>query len=292
MIVFLVMIMFCIFALTLQITGLILLYKQGDRNIYGTQKYLITTLSIIDITFLTLSATLQYISQLTDMPYEIGAFIISYKLMVLVNMFYFTMFGIIIDRFLQIRLNIRYELYWNKDMSKKLLLGYCVMLNVLYFTYLTIALSYQQYSLNMKALETFQKYLKPVYSVTFVTAASSVFFYIFRKICFNRKKHERTKKNVTSRHQISHQRSSLVIYLLPFGIIIAFILFQILPDAILTFCFFYQIPHLEIFQTLIIVLYNCGFIADPLIYMFNLQVVRSKLKIMKGNILSCFSYRH
>ena len=160
MTVFLVMIMFCIFALTLQITGLILLIKQGDRNIYGTQKYLITTLSIIDITFLTLSATLQYISQLTDMPYEICAFVISYKVMVLVNMFYFTVFGIIIDRFLQIRLNIRYKLYWNKDMSKKLLLDYCVMLNVFYFTYLTIALSYQQYSLNMKILETFQKYLK------------------------------------------------------------------------------------------------------------------------------------
>ena len=149
-------------------------------------------------------------------------------------MFYFTMFGIIIDRFLQIRLNIRYELYWNKDMSKKLLLGYCVMLNVFYFTYLTIALSYQQHSLNMKILEIYQKYVKPIYGVTFVTAASSVHFYIFRKIYLILKKHESTKKNVPSRHQISHQRSSLLI-LQPFWIIIAFILFQIIPDAILTF---------------------------------------------------------
>ena len=42
------------------------------------------------------------------MPYVISEFIISYKLIVLVNMFYFAMFGIIIDRFLQIRLNINY----------------------------------------------------------------------------------------------------------------------------------------------------------------------------------------
>ena len=36
-----------------------------------------------------------------------------------------------------------------------------------------------------------------------------------------------------------------------------------------------------------LVLYNSGYYADPIIYIFNLQVVRSKLKVMKVNISSC-----
>ena len=90
--------------------------------------------------------------------------------------------------------------------------------------------------------------------------------------------------NVGERHKISCQRSSLVIYLLPFWIIIAFILFQILPDAILTFSYFNEIPHSKAYKIIMIVLYNGGFIADPIIYILNLHIVRNKLKQIKARV--------
>ena len=273
---FLAMILFSIFGLMLQSTGIMLLQSQSDRNISGTQKYLITTLSLTDITYIIFSIALTCISEFkkSEISKHFSRFLITHKVTVLVNLYYFAMFGIIIDRFMQIKLSITYELYWNKERSKKLLLGYFVMLNLSYFAYLIIALTYQQYDLNMKILEIFQKYIKPIYSVTFVIAASSVYFYIFRKIYYNRKVHERTKKNVDSKHQLSRQGSSVLIYLLPFWIILAFILFQILPDAILTFSYFHQIPHPQAFKITMIVLYNGGFIADLIIYIFNLHIVR------------------
>ena len=281
---FLVMIIFSTFALMLQSTGIMLLQKKGDRNISRTQKYLITTISLTDITYILFSIVLTYTSEFTSLSKHFARYLVSHKVMVLVNLYYFTMFGIIIDRFMQIKLSITYELYWNKERSKKLLLGYFVMLNLSYFAYLMITLTYQRYDLNMKILEIFQKYIKPIYCVTFVTAACSVYFYIFRKIYYNRKKHERIKKNVGSRHKISRQRSSLVTYLLPFWIIIAFILFQILPDAILTFSYFNEIPHPKAFKITMIVLYNGGFIADLMIYIFNLRIVRNKLKQVKARV--------
>lgn len=115
----------------LQSTGIMLLQSQSDRNISGTQKYLITTLSLADITYIIFSIALTCISEFkkSEISKHFSRFLITHKVTVLVNLYYFAMFGIIIDRFMQIKLSITYELHWNKERSKKLLLGYFVKLN-------------------------------------------------------------------------------------------------------------------------------------------------------------------
>lgn len=149
-------------------------------------------------------------------------------------MYYFTMFGIIIDRFLQIRLNIKYEVYWNSKSTKKVLLTVFIILNLSYITYLLIAIVYQRYDLTLKILKNFHKYVSPVYYTSFTITASVVYFYIFGKIYKNQKAHERSKKTIKKGTECINRKSPNSKYFIPFWIITTFILFRVVPDVILT----------------------------------------------------------
>lgn len=76
--------------------------QKEDSNIYGTQKYLITTLSITEMSFLVIAAVRDYIILESDLSFHIGMLVSNYKTILLTGMYYFRMFGIVIDRLMQI----------------------------------------------------------------------------------------------------------------------------------------------------------------------------------------------
>ena len=116
----------------IHIIGLILLYKKNHREIKGTQKYLITALSLVEIGFVTLAPIRDLISYITDdEKNKISAFIMSYVTIVLCTLFYLVMFGITIDRLLAIFLNIKYNILWRPAKTKILLWTIFVFLNIL-----------------------------------------------------------------------------------------------------------------------------------------------------------------
>ena len=150
-----VTIVFCIMGLLIHITGLILLHKHNDRDIYGTQKYLITTLSLTEMSFLAITVVRNYIFYKTDLPFHLGMIFSNYKTFVLTDMYYLTMFGITIDQFLQIFLNLKYDLHWDKKKTKKVLLISFILLNLLYFTYLLVIVASEKYDLPLKVFVNF-----------------------------------------------------------------------------------------------------------------------------------------
>ena len=185
---------FCSLGLLIHVVGLTLLHIRDDMNLYGTQKSLITALSLTEMSFLLVGAVRDWILYRDDLSDYITMFTSNYNTIVLSHMCYFTMFGITIYRFLQIRLNVKYEVYWNSNSTKKVLLTVFIILNLIYFTYLLIAIVYQRYDLTLKILKNVHKYVSPVYYTSFTITASAVYFYIFGKIYKNQEAHERSKK--------------------------------------------------------------------------------------------------
>lgn len=133
----------CIFGFLIHAGGLTLLHIRHDMHIYGTQKWLITALSVAEMSFLVVTAVRDYVFYRDDFSDYIGTFASNYKTIVSTHLYYFTMFGITIDRFLQIRLNIKYQLYCNTKSTKKVLITIFIILHLLYLTYLLVALAYQ-----------------------------------------------------------------------------------------------------------------------------------------------------
>ena len=200
---------------------------------------------------------------------------------------YFTMFGITIYR-LQIRLNVKYEVYWNSKSTKKVLLTVFIILNLLYFTYLLIAIVYQRYDLTLKILKNFHKYVSPVYLTSFTITASAVYFYIFGKIYKNQEAHERSKKTIKKGTECTNRKSPNSKYFIPFWIIATFILFRVIPDIIMTLYLLHLVPSRQTFRTVIVSLFRIGYFIDPIIYIYNLRIVKSQIRKMKASISSYF----
>ena len=122
------------------------------------------------------------------------------------NMYYFTMFAITIDRFLEIRLNIKYSLYWKPKSTKNILFIVFTTLNVAYISYLIIVLIFKCYETPRKVLRAYYNYVTPLLDSTFVTTASIVYCYIFARIYKNRKISQRLRKILTDQSKNQSQQ--------------------------------------------------------------------------------------
>ena len=272
---FLIPLIFCIVATPIHVIGLILLFSHEDSNIHGTQKYLIVSLSLTEISFLTLSTTRGFV-WFTDTSTKIaGELIEAYSIIVSSNMYYFTMFAITVDRFLKIILNIRYPLYWKAKNTKTFLLIFFSILNGLYISYFSLVLIFAWHKMPLVMAKFYYSYIVPVFDITFVAIASGVYGYIFATIFKNRKADERLQKQVTGS---TGNVSSTKIHV-PFWIVLTFMLFWVLPDIMMGINITFQFPTEFYISNLI--LYRIGYMADPIIYIFNLKKVKLQIRRLK-----------
>ena len=279
----------CEFAMLIHIAGLALLYKQDDRNIHGTQKQLITSLSLTEVSLLIASAAEDYIIKNSNVSQDFIMLYFNYMLTVLGQMYYVTMFAITVDRFLEIRLNMKYGLYLSEKKTKLMLLVLFSTLNLIFFTYLVLVVANKRYELTFQVQVKFQMFVAPFYHIAFIITAFSVYLYIFRKIRKNRIADARLKTNVSSNAPVARRKFSLIKYLIPLWIIISFILFITIPNAMIFIYFAYNMSRQEILRDVIAVLFEIGCIADPLTYIYHLQIVRRRIRKIKANVLSYFS---
>ena len=239
----------------------------------NTFSHLIVSLSLTEISFLIITAARDFIFYRKDLPYDISLFLSNYQTIVSIQMYYFTMFGITIDRYLEIRMNTKYFLYFNAKKTITLLTTLFIISNTSYFTYLVVAIHHKQYELPLLVLLNFDKYVTPAYNINFVITACSSYFYIFTKIYKNWRVNERLKK-VINANQTEEKKFRLIQYLIPLWIIIAFILFQILPDTFFYFYITLKLPSRKAFRIVFVVLFRTGYIADPIIY---INMLRNRL---------------
>ena len=273
---FWILLSFCMVATPIHVIGLILLFNHDDSNIHGTQKYLIVSLSLTEISFLTLSTTRSFVWY-TDTSTKIaGELIEAYSIIVSSNMYYFTMFGITIDRFLKIILNIKYPLYWKAKNTKTFLLVFFSILNGLYISYMSLVLIFAWYKMPLVMAKFYYNYIVPVFDITFVAIASGVYGYIFATFFKNRKADERLRKRVTgSTGNVASTKIQV-----PFWIVLTFILFWLLPDIMMGINITFQFP--TEFYVSNLILYRIGYMADPIIYIFNLKKVKVHVRRLRA----------
>ena len=286
---FIIVLLFGVFISLLHITGLVLLSKEEKRNINGNQKYLIIALSITELAFVVSSAIHESIFYTVETRTDIIGLCASfYCIIVIAIAYYFIMFAITLDRFLEIRLNIKYHLYWNKNRTKNTLILVCCILNVAWVVLLCIIFSYQQPALvlniHQKSYQIFFTYLTPVIDTMFVTFATIVYSYIFFKLYKNRKAEQTIITQVRRNEKNTNISLKVNRYRVPFWIILTFIVFFIFPNILQQISFFYPDFH-EYFDSVFYTLYRTGHIADAVIYIFTLNIVKAKLRKFKRNVL-------
>ena len=275
-----IVLVFGVIILLMHITGICILRKSSDRNVCGTQKYLIIALSLTELGFVNLSTIREFIYYTRGSRSDnIGLWFGVYILIVIMNMYYFIMFAITLDRFLEIRLDVKYHLYSNKKTIRKILISVYIVLNVFYVTLLCIYLAYRKPTYPANIITNFVLYFAPVIDTIFVMFATIVYSYIFSKLYRNRRKDDALRIQLAVNDPNVPTILKARRFRVPFWIVLTFVLFLIFPDILELIRKTLLHPLLqEDFQMLSYVLYRIGFIVDPIIYIYNLEGVQYKLR--------------
>lgn len=279
---FSIVLLFGIITSLIHLTGIALLRKEEDGITNGTQKYLIMALSLTELGFAVLSITMESIFYASGSREDKAGLCISlYVVVVIGNMYYFVMFSITLDRFLGLRLNIKYPLYWNKNKTKSVLILILFILNVAWAIILCIILLHPQYSVILKTDGNIYKlnhtYYAPVINSIFVIFVVTIYSYIFSKLYKIRKKEEELRKQVKINETKTDNISMLNQFRVPFLIILSFNFFWIIPSILQSISYIY--PAYEIyFHVVYYGLHRIGSIVDAIIYIVALQ----KVKVKKG----------
>lgn len=271
-----------LFGITISIThiiGLILLAKSHDKNINGTQKYLILWLSLTEVGLSVVSIVRQSVlSTRGSRKDPVFLCIHIYFLITIENMYNLIMFLITLDRFLEIRLNIKYGLCWKKSKAKYILLSAFVTLNAAYAAFLYIFLAYRQSTLPLTIVKCFSKYYIPVIDFIFVVFTTTAYSYIFSKLYKNRRKDDAIRGQLQLDEPVNTYKVNK--YRIPFWIIATFFIFKIIPDIVFINVSFDKY-HRQYLFVVSVVLYRLGYIADAFIYIYSLDVVKKKLHKFK-----------
>lgn len=259
----------------LHIFALVLIFKVKKNNLMGNQKYLIAGLSIAEMLYGVIKCTKDAL-----LFYNIGGEDTDTILQHLTITATFTnyillMTFITLDRMFVIRLNIKYSLYWS---PKKTFILIAVTLLFSAFTFICFLVVF----LTKRVI--FEKYIFLYIGTTlqllYLIIVAITYYYIIKLLRNNRK--ERTKTKVQLKCTCISANNNLlknrfyIIY--PSMIIASFILFMVLPTFIIGLVneYIYSLTN-EASQT-VRVLYPIGFIIDPLLYIFNLDVIRKRAR--------------
>ena len=259
----------------LHIFALVLIFKVKKNNLMGNQKYLIAGLSIAEMLYGVIKCTKDAL-----LFYNIGGEDTDTILQHLTITATFTnyillMTFITLDRMFVIRLNIKYSLYWS---PKKTFILIAVTLLFSAFTFICFLVVF----LTKRVI--FEKYIFLYIGTTlqllYLIIVAITYYYIIKLLRNNRK--ERTKTKVQLKCTCISANNNLlknrfyIIY--PSMIIASFILFMVLPTFIIGLVNEHIYPLTNEASQTVRVLYPIGFIIDPLLYIFNLDVIRKRAR--------------
>ena len=264
----LVSLLLSVVVIILHVIALSCLSKVKLVNFFVSQKYLIVSLCVTELYF-AISTFLDCIGQLFGFAYKFQKYLNTLQGTHLYFMYLCIMVILTLDRFLEFRFNLTYFLIWS---SKKtlIILGLQSCISLILFACL-LPISDKMYS--------YRKYLISYIYVSIVCAylllASLTYYNIFKKIKENRKRSEELKKYF-KKDQFNQRRKHIQVFL-PSFIILTFILFNILPISLILLHDF-VFPNAKWLFSLLVVIAEFGWIADPLIYIFTLKSVRRKIQ--------------
>ena len=259
--------------------ALTLLFKLKVGNLNRSQKYLLISLCLTE---LTLGIYSILISSITFINIEhtktIEDILLIFLLTPLSLTYFLVMILITLDRLLEFRLSIKYHVYWS---PKKTLVALLVIFSISISIFICIVILTRFYDFISKYEEILLIQVLPVFGNFFLVLAGYTYYQIYKKVKENREKSKRIKRKYevknSSKQIDSNQRKRLQVFL-PSLIIGTFILFSLVPYLI--WIIQYHIcNNCYIFLTSIIeILYSLGLLADPVVYIFSLKPIRMRMK--------------
>ena len=252
----------------IHILTLTLLTTVKQNNVQGSQKILLIALCVTELTYavVNLGAFSFAFMEMKDV-YE-ALLILIFPCLLLLHAF--LMYLITVDRVLEIYLNIKYNIVWS---PKKTMF---VILLTLTLSFLSLIPSYV---IGLQKMIFFSNvYIFPILEAIFIIAASVVYNYIIKKVLQYRRNNTRLRKQLQENHKGVHHtnfKNPLKIFA-PALIIVTFVLFMVGSNAAAVFATFKKAKR-DV-KIIPFILLPAGFVADAVIYIFNLISVRLSLR--------------
>ena len=250
------------------VIALRMLISVKNNNVSGTQKLLLIVLCVTELTFTVsdIGSTVLHFLGLFQFRNVIWMFSISSCIV----MYIFVMILITVDRFMEIYLNIKYDIHWCTKKTKVVLAVALVM--SLLSGIPAIMVGWRE---PCDVFKVFTLYVYPILEAVFVIVASFTYFYIIKQVRRHRKVSERIEKQLSENNKRPNQkpRNNRFKIFVPTLIIITFMLFTIGPN-IIKLCVFLDIIQKENEAHIAYIFIAIGFIADPLIYILNMKSIR------------------
>ena len=256
-----------VLVIILHIIALSLLIKVNLVNLSGSQRYLLIFLCLTELGF-GMSFFLDNFPVLDIIHKQLFIF----EATPLYFMYLSIMVILTLDRFLEFRFNIKYFIIWSSRKTV-IILSLCLCFSLIIFICLlpfsTEVYSYKKYWI---------AYIYGPIACFYCLLASLTYYHIFKKIKENRKQSHELKKHITKDqlNQLAQNKKRTQVFL-PSFIILTFILFNIFPILLIVLNDF-VFPEVEWLGGLLTVLFELGWMADPLIYIFTLKSIRRKIQ--------------
>ena len=261
------------------VIALTLLFKLKGDNLNGSQKYLLISFCLTELTLGIYSVLISSITFVNIQHTKtIEETLLIFLLTPLSLIYFLVMILITLDRLLEFRLSIKYSLYWS---SKKTLVALLFIISISMSIFICIVILTTFYDFTSKYEEILLIQVLPVFGNFFIVLAGYTYYQIYQKVKENRKKSKRIKRiyevKNSSKQMDSNQRKRFQVFL-PSVIIGTFILFSLAPYLIWIIQYHICNDCYKFLNSIIEILYSLGLLADPIVSIFSLKPIRMRIK--------------
>ena len=266
---FYVILMLDVLVIFTHIMALRVLINKKQRRLKGNQKMLLITLSVAELTYAVVNIGKLLCSLYNSINLNDAFFTLNF--VAGFWMYWVIMTLITIDRFLEIYLNIKYNILCSPKKTKTVLIIAIVI---------SVLLLVPAFHVKKETLISFGiLFCYPMLESFFIILALVTYLYIFKQVQRHRKSTLKVQKQLRRNNRVitrMHFGNRFKVFV-PSLIIITFIFFMCIPNTISLFILKgFVKPEL---QGVVFILIPIGLVADPVIYIFSLKgISRSSIK--------------
>ena len=269
-------------ALILNAIGVWTLAKLRHKYISQNQKVLAITLCSIELC--TCAIVIARCFTLMFAVEVLRAVFILFHIVTLALMYTFVMFLVTVERYLLIKLNIKYAIYITAKKIKITLCGAFVVFTVAFLILLTLYIHLEH---DIEGF--FVVYIYPIFEFFFIAAVFLTYYAIFKKYKGNDQRLKRLRYHVCDNTYSFNRcalRSKGFDFYIPSLIIVTFTLFTIVPNMFRRLVLLWKdAPWAFSLNSLV---FPFGWFFDPLIYIFSIRTIKRRVQQKASTILSKF----
>lgn len=270
-----IIIIFDLAVVSAHILALKLMINVKRKNIQGSQRFLLMALCIAELAYALVDIASQS-CKMMRLPRLSQQAIWLFNTTCITFLYIIIMTLIKVDRFLEIYLNIKYNIVWSPLKTTIVLF---VAATLCFLSSVPLFLVGIKFGNHRVVATTIFCYIYPILHFIFIAAFACTYFYIFKKLYKFRTNTARLQKQLHTNdtgkiHKKPNNRFKIFV---PTLIIVTFLLFMVVPNVV-RLCAFFEYVKPGIAYIVSFTSIPIGFLLDPCIYIFNLKGVRSAIR--------------